>query len=120
MVVGSSREERDGAFHATWSSIIPGAGKIGTQPKAYGDNFSVNRKGCRFGRKKKTRVRAGKIARVKEKRRYSRRICMLVFVCLISLILCVNKKMREKCRLLPIPSYNSTSTHFRICSIFPI
>ena len=29
---------------------------------------------------------------------------MLVFVCLISLILCVNKKMRENC-ILPIPSY---------------
>lgn len=33
---------------------------------------------------------------------------MLVFVCLISLILRVNKKMRE-IALLPIPSYNSTS-----------
>ncbi|CAL6404231.1 unnamed protein product [Bathycoccus prasinos] len=32
-------------FTQRGSSIIPGAGKIGTQPKAYGDNFSVNRKG---------------------------------------------------------------------------
>ena len=29
-------------FTQRGSSIIPGAGKIGTQPKAYGDNFSVN------------------------------------------------------------------------------
>jgi hypothetical protein len=39
--------EKKEAEHFTQrgSSIIPGAGKIGTQPKAYGDNFSVNRKG---------------------------------------------------------------------------
>ena len=32
-------------FDARGASTIPGAGKRGTKPKAYGDNFSVSRKG---------------------------------------------------------------------------
>jgi len=38
------KKERE-HFTQRGSSVIPGAGKIGKNPKAYGDNFSVQRKG---------------------------------------------------------------------------